>query len=206
VTASTCKHLVLLALLFDGASGCGPEIRDPELVSGYYRAAWIETDDGPDASVWSSDAQVGFTREFFDGFYADPVPLRADGESVEVPEPAAAVEAPAAGAGVHWKMRRLTSTGSGFAAEEAFEISFCERYHYTWTATALDEETIHVTRDGMGCGSGDGVSRIDDNRIDIEYVLVEPCEPPCEFVDDRDTRFPGVDLGDVILRENRCEC
>lgn len=208
MTHLTSKNLILLALLLGGVSGCGPQLGagTHDLVSGYYRAEWIESDDGPMAAVWSTDMRVGLSREFFDALYADPVPVRADAESLEVPEPAAAIEGPPVDAGLYWRLRGLGWTGSGFEAEEAFSISFCESYRYTWSAAALDEETIHVTREGTGCGPGDGDSRIDDNHIEIEYVLVDPCEPPCDFVDDRETRAPALEGDDVILRESRCEC
>ena len=208
MTLCRSNNVVVLGLVLGCASGCGPELgaMTPDLVSGYYRAEWIETDDGPMAAVWSTDMRVGFSRGYFDTLYADPVPVRVDAGSLEVPEPAPTLEGPAADAGVYWKMRRLAWTGSSFEAEEGFAISFCESYRNTWSAAALDEATVHVTREGTGCGPGDGDSRIDDNRLEIEYVLVDPCEPPCEFVDDRETRFPGLALDDVILRESHCEC
>jgi len=58
----------------------------------------------------------------------------------------------------------------------------------------------------MGCGAGDGQSRICDNRIDIEYELVDACEEPCELDDDRETLFPGVETDDIIPHDSRCAC
>jgi len=39
-----------------------------------------------------------------------------------------------------------------------------------------------------------------------KYELVDACEEPCEFVDDRETLLPGVELDDIILHDSRCAC
>ena len=200
-----------LALWLGSASGCGPELGPvvPEVVSGYYRAASIESDDACQmGAFWSTDMAVGYSPEGFEALYADAVPVRADAEFVEVPEPTKELEpALAEAAGREpWKMRRLAWTSTSYELQVAFAITFCEEYRHTWSAVPVDEQTIHVTREGMGCGPGDGQSQICDNRIDIEYELVEACEEPCEFVDDRATRLPGVELEDIILHDSRCAC
>jgi hypothetical protein len=148
---------------------------------------------------------AGLSPEAFEALYVDPVPVRAGPEFLEVPELATVVEGLVTSE-LHWRMRRLSSTGTSFEADEAFAISFCRSYRFTWSAATLDGETIHVTREGTGCGPGDGESRIDDNRLDVEYQLVDPCEPPCAFVDERETILPGSELEGAILRDSWCEC
>ncbi len=200
-----------LALALGSASGCGPELGPvvPHVVSGYYRATSIEGEDACGmGGLWSTDMAAGYSPEGFDALYADAVPIRADAELVEVPEPTRELEPVAVDPPDHepWKMRRLAWTSTSYELEAALAISFCEDYRHTWSAIPLDEQTLHVTREGTGCGPGDGQSRICDNRIDIEYELVDACEEPCTFVDDRETLFPGVQLEDIILHDSRCAC
>lgn len=203
--------LALLTPIVLGGLGCGPELGPvpPEIVSGHYRAQLIELEDAcePGSAVaWSADVTAGYSRDAHERLYEASVPIRAVGVRLEVPEPqprgpSQPLEEPP------WKMQPLVWDAASYELEVAFEITFCESYRHVWSAVALDEETIHVTREGIGCGPGDGASRICDHRIDIEYALVEPCEAPCELVDDRETRYPGVELGgDVILRGSRCAC
>jgi hypothetical protein len=203
--------VVLVALCFGSASGCGPELgpTTPHVVSGYYRAASIESDDSCGmGAVWSTEVSAAISHEGFEALYAEAVPIRADAESVEVPEPTLqlGLHADEPPDSIPWKMRRLAWTSESYELEAAFAITFCEDYRHTWSAVALDDQTIHVTREGTGCGPGDGESRICDNRVDIEYELVDACQAPCEFVDDGETRFPGVDLEGIILHDSRCEC
>jgi hypothetical protein len=209
------------------AHGCGPELNPtPDVRSGYYRAESIETDDACGmGAVWSSNMVAAYSSEAYQRVHAQSVPIRAHGLSIEVPEPSIEVpEREADGAAPHaplpssspgtlqplampWRMRPLAREAASYELEVFFDITFCESYRHAWTAVVLDEETIHVTREGSGCGAGDGYSQICDNHVAIEYVLEQTCEPPCEFVDDRDTRFPGAQLGDdLILRDSRCSC
>jgi hypothetical protein len=176
-----------------------------EVRSGYYRAWSIESEVacGEDM-VWSSDVSAGYTSAAYEQVYADPVPIRADGLSIEVPEPSLELTGSLRRVLTPpWKMRPLARQGASYELEVFFDITFCEAYRHAWTAVVLDDETIHVTREGTGCGPGDGQSRICDNQVAIEYVLEQPCESPCEIANDRDTRLPGDDL---ILRQNHCEC
>ena len=196
--------MVLFALGFASTSGCGPELGPvtPHVVSGYYRAASIESDDSCEMNVvWSTEVSAGYSRDDFEALFADAVPIRADVDHLEVPEPT--VQLPEA---QPWKMRRLAWTSESYELEASFDITFCKDYRHTWSAVALDAETIHVTREGTGCGAGDGQSRVCDNRVEIEYELVDACEEPCDFVDDGETRFPGMDLEDIILHDSHCEC
>jgi hypothetical protein len=185
-------------------SGCGPQLGPalPDLVTGYYQALSIASEDAAgetDASgVWSSDMQVGYSPESYARLYASPVPIRVIDDRIEIPEPM--LDEWATAASPSWKMRPLTWDTASYEADVAFQLSFCDAYHHTWTAVALDDETIHVTRDGTGCGDGDGDSRIEDNRLEIEYVRVEACEGACEIVDD------GEGAGDVLGWESRCAC
>ena len=80
--------MVLFALGFASTSGCGPELGPvtPHVVSGYYRAASIESDDSCEMNVvWSTEVSAGYSRDDFEALFADAVPIRADVDHLEVP-------------------------------------------------------------------------------------------------------------------------
>jgi hypothetical protein len=137
------------------------------VISGEYQAVEIEVDGGCGMGVWSSDVWVAYSPAYFRELYAEPVVLEADGEVLEVPEPVASEIGPQQA----WRMVPLTWSDSLFRREETYALTFCPRYQHTWSAIVIDEETIHVTREGHGCHAGDGRSRICDNTLSIEYVL-----------------------------------
>jgi hypothetical protein len=192
---------------------CGPELGPdlPDIVSGHYRVEHWEVHDPCSMGVLTSDATAGISLDALDQLYAEPVPIRVAGARLEVPEPRlrARPVAPVSAEldDTAWKMVPLRWQASSYERQVSIDITFCESYRFSWSAVALDEETIHVTREGLGCGPGDGHSRICDNRLEIEYQLVQPCESPCELVDDREARSPDADLGDDVLgRPSRCAC
>jgi hypothetical protein len=190
---------------------CGPELGPalPDIVSGHYRVAHLEVDDPCLMGVLSSDAIVGLSLDAVEQLYAEPVPIRAAGAHLEVPEPRFQTEQVrlAPPEDIVWNMVPLRWQESSYEQQVSIDVTFCESYRFSWSAIALDEQTIHVIREGTGCGPGDDNSQICDNRVEIEYELVQPCESPCELVDDRETRFPDADLGnDVITRTSHCTC
>ena len=196
--AVTCATASWLAL------GCGPELGpDDVLASGYYRTEHVGVDDPCSSSGIRSDA--------YPSLYAEPVPIRSDGERLEVPDIATIGHSPDPHTVVvdiaGWKMLPLMWQGASFDWQVTLHDDERECYRFSWTAVALDAETVHVTREGTSCDDGPDELRACDSVLELELALEQPCESPCVFVDDRDSLFPEIDLGDdILLHASRCEC
>ena len=199
---------LFVTLMLSAGSGCGPELAtEPPVVSGLYRADVVEAEDSCGmGGVWSSDVTVGYARDYFVELYSAPVPVRSDGERLEIPEPMQRAVPGEARASEVWRMVELSPTNARYEHAEAFGLSFCDGYRHEWSAVTLDDDAITVTREGFGCGEGDGHSRICDNSLTVEYELVTACETPCELAGDSIDGLPGAEPPHVIVGTARCDC
>lgn len=200
--------LLPLAISLSTGAGCGPQLGpEPAFATGLYRAEVLRAeDDCGETGVWSSDVTHGYARDYFDGLYSDPVPVRASGEALVIPEPVPlglGVDAPPVQV---WTMVRLVGADTALYREEAFDLSYCDDYRHAWSVDALDDEAFVVTREGYGCGAGDGQSGICDNVLTIAYELVDACPAACELTGEAIDGLSDAEQGDLLGDNPRCTC
>jgi hypothetical protein len=192
--------------------GCGPQLADEGLVSGHYRARYLDIDQPDGAVCVPDDEGTGGCLQSgaYEALFAEPVPVRTARNRIDIPEPHQVPVAPfPAGNSVGpinaWKLRTLSKDGSSYTSSAKMWADgpspWCQAI--AWSAVALDEETVFVTREATGCDDTDAGSVL----VEIELVLEQACAPPCAFADDRERLAPDLDLGDdVLLGSTRCAC
>jgi hypothetical protein len=190
--------------------GCGPQLADEGLASGLYRARHIEVEDVGDVGVCipNDDGTGQCVRSgFYETLFTDSVPVRTARNRIEIPEPhvvASGDPSGALGSINAWRLRPLREDAASFTSSAVMRAESpsprCQVV--AWSAIALDDEVLFVTREMTPCeGTGAG------SVVELEYVLEQVCEPPCAFVDDREQLFPDVELeDDVLLQSTRCAC